>query len=256
MWTDADEAATYSPLHELGLGVYLAHSQAKALLPNDYELSDDIDPVPELEDRTPLQLLTEAEALTRPLAMYHLPSTARTWSSTCATSSGKPAALATDPRLTYADFDDELFGMDQIPMSTRDMRSVGEMLFDVDYLARQLLMDVNGDDAGTLLRSWPTMVAAAAVLWASLPARRPGADEPDHVHHPPLRPGRDHRAQPVRPESVAGSRPDRPRIDQMTQTLSTPRPWCAATAPISPTSTPRHTATSRLPGPGSCTAST
>src|SRR3546814_17388791 len=40
-------------------------------------------------------------------------------------------------------------------------------------------MDSDGDAAGTLLRSWPTMVAAAEDLWASLPGRRPGVDERD-----------------------------------------------------------------------------
>jgi hypothetical protein len=68
VWSDAAEAAAASPLHDLGLGVYLAHAQASALLPDDYELTD-VDPVPELEERTPLQLLTQAEALTRPLPM-------------------------------------------------------------------------------------------------------------------------------------------------------------------------------------------
>ena len=68
VWSDADEAAPDSPLHDLGLGVYLAHSQASALLPDDYELPDvDVD---ELEERTPLQLLTEAEELTRPLPLH------------------------------------------------------------------------------------------------------------------------------------------------------------------------------------------
>ena len=69
VWSDADEAAPYSPLHDLGLGVYLAHSQASALLPDDYELPD-IDPLPDLEERTPLQLLNEAEELTRPLPLH------------------------------------------------------------------------------------------------------------------------------------------------------------------------------------------
>ncbi len=69
VWSDADRsAAADSPLHDLGLGVYLAHSQASALLPDDYELPDvDVD---ELEERTPLQLLTEAEELTRPLPLH------------------------------------------------------------------------------------------------------------------------------------------------------------------------------------------
>jgi hypothetical protein len=40
VWSDADEAAPDSPLHDLGLGVYLAHSQASALLPDDYELPE------------------------------------------------------------------------------------------------------------------------------------------------------------------------------------------------------------------------
>ena len=69
VWTDADAAAADSPLHDLGLGVYLAHSRASALLPDDYELPD-VDPLPDLEERTPLQLLTEAEELTRPLPLH------------------------------------------------------------------------------------------------------------------------------------------------------------------------------------------
>ena len=69
VWTDADEAAPDTPLHDLGLGVYLAHSQASALLPDDYKLPD-VDPLPDLEERTPLQLLTEAEELTRPLPLH------------------------------------------------------------------------------------------------------------------------------------------------------------------------------------------
>ncbi|KQY62237.1 hypothetical protein H5V45_20435 [Nocardioides sp. KIGAM211] len=68
VWSDADRAAADSPLHDLGLGVYLAHSQASALLPEDYELPDvEVD---ELEEPTPLQLLTEAEELTRPLPLH------------------------------------------------------------------------------------------------------------------------------------------------------------------------------------------
>jgi hypothetical protein len=62
VWNDADKAAPDSPLHDLGLGVYLAHSQASALLPEDYALPD-----VDLEERTALQLLTQAEELTRPL---------------------------------------------------------------------------------------------------------------------------------------------------------------------------------------------
>lgn len=127
--------------------------------------------------------------------------------------------MATDLHLAYADIDEELFDVDQIPVTSRDVRSVGEMLFDVDYLARQLLMDVGGDDAGTLLRSWPTMVAAAEDLWASLPGRRPGVDERD-------RPITSLSAQASTIESSLSGRkawpgpgPTNPRVDQMTQTL-------------------------------------
>jgi len=68
LWSEADQSAADSPLHDLGLGVYLAHSRASALLPDDYELPDvDAD---DLEERTPLQLLTEAEDLTRPLPLH------------------------------------------------------------------------------------------------------------------------------------------------------------------------------------------
>jgi hypothetical protein len=126
--------------------------------------------------------------------------------------------LATDLRLAYADIDEELFDVDQIPMTSRDVRSVGEMLFDVDYLARQLLMDVDGDTAGTLLRSWPTMVAAAEDLWASLPGR-PGVDERD-------RPMASLSAQAATIETSLAGRtawpgqgPTSPRVDQMTQTF-------------------------------------
>lgn len=69
VWSDADEAAPASPLHDLGLGVYLAHSQASALLPDDYKLRD-ADALRDLEERSPLQLLTEAEELTRPLPLH------------------------------------------------------------------------------------------------------------------------------------------------------------------------------------------
>ena len=69
VWSEVDEAAPASPLHDLGLGVYLVHSHASALLPDDYELPD-VDSLPHLEERTPLQLLIEAEELTRPLPLH------------------------------------------------------------------------------------------------------------------------------------------------------------------------------------------
>ena len=36
VWNAADQAAPDSPLHDFGLGVYLAHSHASALLPADW----------------------------------------------------------------------------------------------------------------------------------------------------------------------------------------------------------------------------
>jgi hypothetical protein len=127
--------------------------------------------------------------------------------------------LATDLRLAYADIDEELFDVDQIPMTSRDVRSVGEMLFDVDNLARQLLMDVGGDDAGTLLRSWPTMVAAAKDLWASLPGRRPGVDERDRPITSLSAHASTIEASLTGRTAWPGQGPTDPRVDQMTQTL-------------------------------------
>jgi hypothetical protein len=127
--------------------------------------------------------------------------------------------VGTDLRLAYADIDEELFNVDQIPMTSRDVRSVGEMLFDVDHLARQLLMDVGGDDAGTLLRSWPTMVAAAKDLWASLPGRRPGVDERDRPITSLSAQAETIEASLTGRKAWPGQGPTNPRVDQMTQTL-------------------------------------
>ncbi|WP_183100139.1 hypothetical protein [Nocardioides pelophilus] len=129
--------------------------------------------------------------------------------------------MATDLRLAYADIDEELFDVDQIPVTSRDVRSVGEMLFDVDYLARQLLMDVGGDDAGTLLRSWPTMVAAAEDLWASLPGRRPGIFERDRPITRLSAQAATIAASLSGRKAWPGQGPTNPRVDQMTQTLLT-----------------------------------
>ena len=85
-------------------------------------------------------------------------------------------------RRGFADVDDALFDTDQIPLTSRDIRTVGELLHDVDYTARHLLMDVAGDDAGPLLRGWPDLVAAAASLWSS--AARAGAPAPTSAINP------------------------------------------------------------------------
>jgi hypothetical protein len=69
VWSRADAQAPDSPLHALGLGVYLAQAQATALLPADYEFPDrgvDHD-VHGLAEQGALRLLASAEELTRPL---------------------------------------------------------------------------------------------------------------------------------------------------------------------------------------------
>ena len=90
--------------------------------------------------------------------------------------------MAAEGRPGYAVVDETLFDDDAIVSTTRDVRSVGEMLLDVDYLARQLLIEVTGDDAGHLVRGWPDVVSAAAEVWSALPPRRDpvtGEREPD-----------------------------------------------------------------------------
>jgi hypothetical protein len=72
VWRRADAQAPDSPLHALGLGVYLAQAQATALLPADYRIPErDVDPdVGELNQQGALQLLASAEELTRPLPTH------------------------------------------------------------------------------------------------------------------------------------------------------------------------------------------
>lgn len=80
--------------------------------------------------------------------------------------------MAAEGRPGFATADEALFDDEAIVSTTRDIRTVGEMLFDVDYLARQLLIDVTGDDAAQLIRGWPDVVSAAADVWKALPPRR------------------------------------------------------------------------------------
>jgi hypothetical protein len=72
VWSRADAQAPDSPLHTLGLGVYLAQAQATALLPPDYQIPGrGVDPdVDEREEQGVLQLLASAEELTRPLPTH------------------------------------------------------------------------------------------------------------------------------------------------------------------------------------------
>lgn len=53
--------------------------------------------------------------------------------------------------------------------TTVDQRAIGELLLDADFTSRQLLLDVIGDDAPAMLRTWGEVVQAAGDLWTSLP---------------------------------------------------------------------------------------
>ena len=63
-------------------------------------------------------------------------------------------------------------------MNRQDARSVGELLLDADFTTRQALMDVTGEDAPAMLRTWGEVVQSAAELWASLPEPVRGATSP------------------------------------------------------------------------------
>lgn len=79
----------------------------------------------------------------------------------------------------YTEVDVPLFSAAQVPLNTRDQRTIGERLVDLDLLARQLLMDVTGDQAAGLVRGWPSVIRAADRLWRCLPGRRIGVDDRD-----------------------------------------------------------------------------
>jgi len=83
--------------------------------------------------------------------------------------------LGTSSPSSYDRVDEALFDAALVP-NTGDVRSVGEMLVDVDFLARQLLMDVTGDDAAQLLRGWHDVVEAADDLLGTFPG--PTVDDP------------------------------------------------------------------------------
>jgi len=51
----------------------------------------------------------------------------------------------------------------------QDERSVGELLLDADFTTRQVLMDVTGEIAPAMLRTWGEVVQSASELWATLP---------------------------------------------------------------------------------------
>jgi hypothetical protein len=63
-------------------------------------------------------------------------------------------------------------------MNRQDERSVGELLLDADSTARQVLMDVTGEDAPAMLRTWGEVVQSADELWSTLPPPLEGAASP------------------------------------------------------------------------------
>lgn len=63
LWEAADTAGVDSPLHSLGLGSFLAASQATEMLPTDRAVPED----PAGESGDPLRVLEAAEQLTRQL---------------------------------------------------------------------------------------------------------------------------------------------------------------------------------------------
>ncbi len=63
-------------------------------------------------------------------------------------------------------------------MKRQDERSVGELLLDADFTTRQGLMDVSGQDASAMLRTWGEVVQSASELWATLPQPFRGTNSP------------------------------------------------------------------------------
>jgi hypothetical protein len=63
-------------------------------------------------------------------------------------------------------------------VNARDERSVGELLLDADFTTRQVLMDVTGEDAQAMLRTWGEVVQSASELWATLPRPAGGTTSP------------------------------------------------------------------------------
>lgn len=58
-------------------------------------------------------------------------------------------------------------------MTSRDRRSVGELLVECEHVARDALWDVDQIRAGTMLRTWGEVIQSAADLWHALPANTP-----------------------------------------------------------------------------------
>lgn len=129
--------------------------------------------------------------------------------------------MAADAPQLYAAADDELFDAGRIVHTRKDTRTVGEMLHDADHLSRHLLMDVTGDDAGPLLRSWPTLVEAGSQLWETLPGRRRDPDERDLTMQRLVATTSTFTGFLARPRSWPGGGPAHTGVDQITETLRT-----------------------------------
>ena len=129
--------------------------------------------------------------------------------------------MAADTPALYAAADDELFDAGRIVHTRKDTRTVGEMLHDADHLARHLLMDVTGDDAGPLLRSWPTLVDAGSQLWETLPRRRRDPAERDLPMQRLVATTNTFTDSLARPRSWPGDGPAHTGVDQISETLRT-----------------------------------
>lgn len=64
-------------------------------------------------------------------------------------------------------------------MSSNDRRSIGELLLDSEFAARDVLMDADEVDGATMLRTWGELVESAGDLWDALPRATIGAVDTD-----------------------------------------------------------------------------
>lgn len=115
-----------------------------------------------------------------------------------------------------------LFGAGRVPnLWTRDFRSVGELLADSDFQARQILMDLAVDDVPQLLVAWPDVLFAARDLWAQFPAAvTPGAAQAERRTMELLvRRGNGHRLALKRSSSYLADVPADRRLLEIAKTI-------------------------------------
>ncbi|MCW2846129.1 MAG: hypothetical protein JWR90_103 [Marmoricola sp.] len=129
--------------------------------------------------------------------------------------------MAAETPARYARHDDELLDAGRIVHTRKDTRAVGEMLHDADHLARHLLMDISGEDAGPMLRSWPALVDAASLLWDTLPRRRLDPTEHQLAMQRLVATTGTFTGLVARPGSWPGDGPSHTGVDQITETLRT-----------------------------------